>query len=235
MKFVAEAEIRNKSGKGAARQIRRAGKIPGVIYGQGKSQWLEVNPSAIRKILISQAGSTGLISLRLVDGAGESQKAAVIQDYQLDPVTSHLLHVDFLEVDMTKPVRVQVQVHITGEVPVGVKVDKGVLHQPMRELHIECLPDAIPDQIDIDASGLGIGEGIHVRDVQVGPGVKILDDPDAMVVNISAPISEAKLAAMLTTGEAPEAVAATEPGAAPAEKSKAEAGPASDKSAETKK
>ena len=131
------------------------------------------------------------------------------------------MHVDLLEVSMDKPVRVKVPVHITGAVPIGVKRDKGVLQQPMRELHIECLPSGIPDQIDVDASALEINQGIHIRDLQAGEGIKILDDPDAMVVNVAVPISEEKLSAMLSSeaapaAEAPEPERAAEAPAAPA-------------------
>ena len=206
MKFAAEAIVRKHYGKGIARQIRRAGKVPAVIYGQGKSQLLELDHGAIRKILIAQAGSTGLISLKIIDGTQEAQITAVIQDYQVDPIGGSLLHVDLFEVDMSKSVRVKVHVHITGSTPVGVKADNGVLHQPMRELHIECLPGAIPDQIEVDASELSLGQGIHVREVKAGEGIKILDDSNAMVVNVAAQISEAKLAAMLT-GETSEPAA----------------------------
>ena len=232
MKFAAEAVARKKFGKGVARQIRRIGKIPAVVYGQGKSQLLELDPGAIRKILIAQAGSTGLISLKVTDGKEETQTTAVIQDYQVDPIVGSLLHVDLFEVDMSKSVRVKVHVHITGSTPVGVKVDDGVLHQPMRELHIECLPDAIPDQIEVDASELSLGRGVHVREVKAGEGIKILDDPNAMVVNVVAQISEAKLAALLT-GETTEPAAVAEPEMASAEKAKPEAAPA--KEAEAKK
>ena len=232
MKFAAEAVTRKNSGKGAARQIRRTGKIPAVVYGQGKLQLLELDPGAIRKILVAQAGSTGLISLKVMDGKQETQSTAVIQDYQVDPIRGSLLHVDLFEVDMKKPVRVKVQVHVTGSTPVGVKVDNGVLHQPMRELHIECLPDVIPDQIEVDASELGLGQGIHVREVEAGKGIKILDDSNAMVVNVAAQISEAKLAAMLT-GETSEPAAVEQPEVASAEEVKPEAAPA--KEAEAKK
>ena len=232
MKFDAEAVVRKNSGKGVARQIRQTGKIPAVVYGQGKSQLLELDPGAVRKILIAQAGSTGLISLKVTDGKEETQTTAVIQDYQVDPIVGSLLHVDLFEVDMSKSVRVKVHVHITGSTPVGVKVDDGVLHQPMRELHIECLPDAIPDQIEVDASELSLGQGIHVREVKAGEGVKILDDPNAMIVNVVAQISEAKLAAMLT-GETAEPTAAAQPEVASAEEAKPEAAPA--KEAEAKK
>ena len=237
MKFTTEAVVRKNFGKGVARQIRRTGKIPAVVYGQGKSQLLELDPGAIRKILTAQAGSTGLISLKVMDGKQETQTTTVIQDYQVDPIAGSLLHVDLLEVNMSKPVRVKAHVHITGGTPVGVKVDKGVLHQPMRELHIECLPGAIPDQIEVDASELSLGQGIHVREVRAGEGIKILDDPNAMVVNIAAQISEAKLAAMLA-GETGEPAAAVPPEEASAEEVKPESAPdkeAPDKESEAKK
>ena len=236
MKFTTEAVVRKNFGKGVARQIRRTGKIPAVVYGQGKSQLLELDPGAIRKILTAQAGSTGLISLKVMDGKQETQTTTVIQDYQVDPIAGSLLHVDLLEVNMSKPVRVKAHVHITGGTPVGVKVDKGVLHQPMRELHIECLPGAIPDQIEVDASELSLGQGIHVRELQAGEGIKILDDSNAMVVNVAAQISEAKLAALLT-GETSEPAVVAEPEVASAEEVKPEAVPAkeSDKESEAKK
>ena len=173
-----------------------------------------------------------MISLKVMDGKQETQTTTVIQDYQVDPIAGSLLHVDLLEVNMSKPVRVKAHVHITGGTPVGVKVDKGVLHQPMRELHIECLPGAIPDQIEVDASELSLGQGIHVREVKAGEGIKILDDPNAMVVNIAAQISEAKLAAMLT-GETSETAAIAQPEVASAEEVKPEAAPT--KEAEAKK
>ncbi len=205
MEFVAEATIRTQSGKGAARQIRRNGQIPAVLYGQGTSRLIQLDPKSIQHILVTQAGSTGLISLTIQGDEQAPQRTAVIQDVQQDPLDGSLLHVDLLEVSMDKPVRVTVPVHITGAVPIGVKRDKGVMHQSMRELHIECLPNVIPDQIDVDASALGINQGIHVRDLQAGEGIKILDDPEGMVVNVTVPISEEKLSAMLTSEAAPAA------------------------------
>lgn len=207
MEFVAEATIRTQSGKGAARQIRRSGQIPAVLYGQGTSQLIQLDPKAIQNILVAQAGSTGLISLTIDGDEQAQQRTAVIQDVQRDPLEGSILHVDLLEVSMDKPVRVKVPVHITGGVPIGVKRDKGVVNQPMREVHIECLPNLIPDQIDVDASALEINQGIHIRDLQVGEGIKILDDPDGMVVNVTVPISEEKLSAMLTSEAAPAAEA----------------------------
>lgn len=207
MEFVTEATIRTQSGKGAARQIRRQGQIPAVLYGQGTSRLIQLDPKAIQNILVTQAGSTGLISLTIQGDEQAQQRTAVIQDVQRDPLEGSILHVDLLEVSMDKPVRVKVPVHMTGGVPIGVKRDKGVMHQSMRELHVECLPAVIPAQIDVDASALEINQGIHVRDIQVAEGIKVLDDPDGMVVNVTVPISEEKLTAMLTSEAAPAAVA----------------------------
>jgi len=205
MQFVAEAKIRTKSGKGAARQIRRTGQVPAVLYGQGNVRLIQLDPKVIRTILVAQAGSTGLVSLTIDGDEHAQQCTAVIQDVQQDPVAGSILHVDLLEVSMDKLVRVKVPVHLTGAVPIGVKRDKGVVHQSMRELHIECLPNVIPDQIDVDASALEINQGIHVRDLQVGEGIKILDAPDGMVVNVAVPISDEKLSAMLTSEAMPVA------------------------------
>ncbi|MDD9860450.1 MAG: 50S ribosomal protein L25 [Nitrospira sp.] len=207
MQFVAEATIRTKSGKGAGRQIRRAGQVPAVMYGQGQSHLIQLDPKAIQKILVTQAGGTGLIALSIDDGGQVQQRTVVIQDVQRDPVSGLMMHVDLLEVAMDKPVRVKVPVHVTGGVPLGVKRDKGVLHQPTRELHIECLPRAIPEHIEVDASALEVNQGIHVRDLNVDEGIRVLDDLDGMVVNVTMPISEAKLSAMLTSEGTPAAAA----------------------------
>ena len=132
---------------------------------------------------------------------------------------------------MDKPIRVRVPVAVVGEVPFGVK-EGGILHQPMRELHIECLPAQIPDHIEVTATELGVGQGIHVKDLEAPSGVKILDDQDSMVVHVATKISEAKLESLLTreTEEGTPAAPATE------EKAKTEAAaPAESKEKEGKK
>ncbi len=214
MQFVAEATVRTQSGKGAGRRIRRAGQVPAVVYGRGQSRSIQLDPKAVHKILVAQAGGTGLIDLTIRDGEEAQQRMVVIQDVQRDPVDDAMLHVDLLEVSLDKVVRVTVPIHVTGGVPIGVKRDKGVLHQPMREIHVECLPRAIPEHLEVDVSALAMNQGIHVRDLAVGEGLKILDDPGGMVVNVTAQISEEKLSAMLTTEGAP-APAAAAPAATP--------------------
>lgn len=194
MKYELDVERREKAGKGIARQLRRVGKIPAVLYGGGKSEFLSLEHNMARKLVLSQVGHTGLLTVRI---GGEKERIAVLQDHQLDPITGAILHLDLFEVSMEKPIRVRVPVSIIGAVPVGVK-EGGIVHQPLRELHIECLPGLIPDHIEVSAEHLGVGQGIHVKEVEAPEGVKVLDDQELMVVHVATKISEAKLESLLT-------------------------------------
>ena len=216
MKFEIDVQKREQAGKGVARQLRRHGRIPAVLYGRGKSLLLSMNPKDARRVIMSQAGHAGLLTVRIGDGDRQEERVAVLQDHQVDPITGAVLHVDLFEVSMDKSLRVKVPVTIIGDVPLGVK-EGGILHQPLRELHVECLPAQLPDHVEVDPSSLNIGEGIRVEDVSIPPGVKVLDDGNLMVVNVTTKISEEKLEALLTR-EAEEG--APEGGPPPAEKAK---------------
>ena len=235
MKFEIEVQKRNTSGKGVARQLRRNGKIPAVLYGNGQSLPLSMDPKVARHIVLSQAGHTGLLTVHVTDGAKQEDRIAILQDHQIDPITNAILHVDLFQVSMDKPIRVKVPVTVIGEVPMGVK-EGGILHQPLRELHIECLPAQIPDHVEVDASGLQIGQGVHVREIPLASEVKILDEGDLMVVNVAMKMSEAKLEALLTR-ETGESLAAAEPAAGDKEKAETSsaAGSSDDKAKEGKK
>lgn len=198
MKFDLTVTVREQAGKGAARSMRRAGKIPAVLYGQGECLLLTVNPDQLIKILKSHAGSTALISLTVSGAKSTPNRTALLRDYQVDPVTGAVLHADLFEISMSKPIRVKVPVKVIGGVPAGVK-EGGVLHHNMRDIHVECLPAVLPDHIEIDASALTIGSGIHVKEIGTFEGIRFLDDADQMVVSVAAPMSDAKLEALLTS------------------------------------
>ncbi len=208
MQLDINVEVREAVGKGVARTLRRRGKIPGILYGQGECVALTVDPAAIRKVLHSDTGSNSLLNLSIARGGADLKRTAMLKDYQVDPITGALLHTDLFEVAMDKPVRVRVPVAVTGGTPVGV-AEGGVLQHNSRELHIECLPGQIPTQITVDPTALKINQGIHVKDVPLAPGIKILDDPNMMVVSIAAPITDAKLDALLSA--APVGEGAAEP------------------------
>jgi large subunit ribosomal protein L25 len=201
MKLDMTADVRGQAGKGAARQLRRAGKMPAVLYGQGECLLLTLDPDAVKKLLRSHARSTALVSLTITNADKKETRTALLRDYQVDPVSGDVLHADLFEVSMTKPIRVKVPVNLTGGTPAGVK-EGGVLHYNLRDLQIECLPSVIPDAIEVDVSALLIGQGIHVRDLKKEDGIRFLDDGEHMVVSVAAPMSEAKLEALLTSGVA---------------------------------
>jgi len=205
MKFDLVVTVREKSGKGAARQLRRDGKVPGVLYGQGECLLLTIEPEPLIKILKSQTGSTALISLTITGAKAKPKRTALLRDFQVDPVEGQVLHADLFEISMEKPIRVKVPVHVIGGTPAGVK-EGGILHYNTRELHVECLPAALPDFIEVDASPLAVGQGIHLKEIAKRDGVRYLDDPEQMVVSVAVPMSDAKLEALLTSQAAgPEA------------------------------
>ena len=209
MKFDLTVESREGGGKGPARQLRRAGRVPAVLYGQGECLLLSVKPDELVKILRSQAGSTALISLAINGAKSKAKRTALLREFQVDPITGSVLHADFFEVAMDKPIRVKVPVHLTGGQPLGLK-EGGVLHHVLRQLHIECLPSVLPDFIEVDASQLQINQGIHLKDIPKTEGLRFLDDLEHMVVSVAAPMTDAKLESLLTTG-APGAEGAKEP------------------------
>lgn len=176
---------REATGKGVARSLRRKGELPAVIYRAGSSEPIRLPRSEFLKILKQTKGENVLVNLQFPDG----NRLAIIKDYQFDPVTGELLHTDFQEVLLTETVRVTVKV-LTKGIPKGVKDYGGILQHTLRELEIEALPDRIPGHIEVDVSELGVGQSIHVSDLRLEEGIKILTDPDEVVVTVTAPAVE---------------------------------------------
>lgn len=202
-KIALKAQVRDKSGKGVARSLRRSKMVPAVLYGYGKSLPISMGNKDVLKILNTEGGEHALINLSL-EGAkeGNSDRIALIKDYQVDPISGSLIHVDLLEVALDKKVKIPVMLHITGAA-IGVK-DGGILQHGIREVEVECLPNQIPGSFEINISPLAINDSLHVRDIVAPEGVKILTDPDTTVVSIQPPISDAKLEAMLAAAPAAE-------------------------------
>ncbi len=195
-KIALAAQVREKVGKGVARGLRRSEMVPAVLYSHGKSMPIAMGNKDVTKILNTEGGEHALINLKLEGGKGGAEKLALIKDYQVDPTSGKLIHVDLMEVAMNEKVKIQVAVHIVGSA-VGVK-DGGIFQYGHRTLDIECLPNLIPDFIEVNISDLKVNESLHVRDIKVADGIRILTDPDATVATIQPPISDAKLEAMLT-------------------------------------
>jgi len=198
-RMIINVEKREEVGKGAARSLRRGNRIPAILYRAGDSQPVKFSKKEILQFINSKTGQQVMVNLQFGDG---SSKLALMKDYQVDPVKGDLLHVDFFEVSLTEKVKVPVHVTIVGE-SIGVKRDGGILQYLLREIEVECLPDKIPGRIELDISGLEIGQSLHVSDIKLGEGVKVLTDPDEVIVNVIAPAVE-EVAAPVEAAAAPE-------------------------------
>ena len=133
-------------------------------------------------------GGSKLFGLSIDENGGNTEKTVVIKELQVDPVKRDYLHVDFFEVAMDEEITIQIPIKLIGEAE-GVKIG-GVLQQVRRELEIRCLPAQIPDTLDIDVSSLNIGDSIHLKDMQLPPGIKISEDADLTIVTVLAPTVE---------------------------------------------
>jgi large subunit ribosomal protein L25 len=209
-------ELREGIGKGVARKLRAAGLIPGVFYGQGTSQAISLEPRPLERLLASS--SAGLNTLiNLTGGGALDGKQVLVKDLQRDPVRGTLLHADLYAIDVKQVVHVSVPIHLTG-IPEGVTLDAGILDQVIREIELECLPTAIPEELPVDVTSLGLGDSLHVRDIALPAGVTLLTDADLSVASVAQPkAAEEEVAPVEGEEEGAEAAAAAEDGDAKAE------------------
>ena len=178
-----EVVRREESGKGVARKLRQDGKIPAVVYGGHREAVpIVVDRKAVSELI--QKSQHGVRSIFLLKMAGsDQQRHAMIKDIQMDPISRRMTHIDFVRVVMDEVVRVTIPVHHTGTA-IGVK-EGGLLDFQVRDLHVECLPGAIPDAIEVDVSNLGVHDYIRIGDLELPEGVKVLDDPERVVVGVT--------------------------------------------------
>ncbi len=186
--IVVEATPRTSRGKNPARQLRRQGMVPGVVYGgQQPPTPLSVDPRMVERLLHTEAGQNAVFTLTI---KGQGQTPAMIREWQVDPVKGLLMHVDFVRIALDARLKVKVPVEVRGE-PVGVKQQGGVLEQVLREVEVECLPGDIPDELVLDVSELAIGKGLRVSDLRFDAGkVRMLNEADEMIVHVVAPRAE---------------------------------------------
>jgi large subunit ribosomal protein L25 len=172
---------RTQSGKGVARKIRAEGMIPAVLYGGGENIPLSLQPQELLKILSS--GENTIFQLEIDGDVGEDRKA-IVRDLQRHPLKETLLHADLYRISMDVEITVSVPIVLQG-MSREVSDVGGVINQLLHEIEIQCLPSLIPHELPIDVSHLGIGEVLHVRDVQVPQGIQVLAVPDEVVASIS--------------------------------------------------
>jgi large subunit ribosomal protein L25 len=203
--FVVPAQSRSETGKNANRRLRSRGMIPGVVYAEGKGAVaVAVSPREIGTILKSAAGENTLFDLEI----GGSRRKVILKEFQLEPLRGHILHADFYEVALDKPIEVKVHVELEG-VPVGVKLQGGLVDFVTRELEVECLPADIPEKITVDISHLELNKHLRVSDLKLGDKVKVLTDADLVIAHVVLPKAEV-VAETVVEGAVAEGVAEPE-------------------------
>ena len=174
-------ELRTKTGKGISRQLRTSGLIPGVVYGKGiEAVSVTVNPRDLAEAIAGDGGQNHLITLK--GDAKLNGITVIVSDLVRDALRGDMMHVDLHKIDMSEKVHVQVPLNMVGTA-IGVK-EGGLLDVVMHSLDVECLPAQIPGHIDVDVTELAVGHSIHVSELKIPAGLKVLADPKASVVSI---------------------------------------------------
>jgi large subunit ribosomal protein L25 len=207
--FKVEGKVREGRGKGPARRTRLTGMVPAILYGGKKdSISLAVNAKQVARILRSETGHNTIFTVQVAEGAGER---AMLKDWQVDPVSGKLLHVDLFRIAMDVRMRVRVPVHTFGE-PQGVKMQGGVFEMVTREVEVECLPGDIPEEFKVDVSEMLIGKQLRASDLPFDPNkVKLITDPVRVIAHVvvlkkeEEPTPEAAVAAETAPAE-PEVI-----------------------------
>ena len=181
--IIVEAATRSDRGKNAARRLRQTGQIPAVLYGsKGDAVAVTLNTKQVSGILRSESGHNTIFKVKL----GSQQQPAIVKDWQVDPVTGNLLHVDLLRIAMDVRMRVMVPVHTFGE-PAGVKQQGGIFEMVTREVEVECLPTEIPTEFRVDVSELLIGKQLRVGDLPIDAAkMKLLTEPQRVIAHVVA-------------------------------------------------
>jgi len=174
-------ELRSKTGKGISHQLRNANIVPGVVYGKGMDPVaISIKYRDLQDALAGEGGHNNLITL--VGGGSLDQSMVIIADMQCDALKGTYRHVDLHRINMNEKLRVTVPVVLKGSA-IGVK-EGGLLDLAHHELHVECLPGNIPDHIEIDITDLHVAHSIHISEIVVPEGVKLLENPKTPVVSV---------------------------------------------------
>ncbi len=196
------AEIRKETGKNENNRLRQAGFIPAILYAHGKAESLKIPKKEFNKIFKGHISESVILNVNI---AGGSTEMAYIKDYQKEPVSGEISHLDLYKVFKDEKIRTKVEVHLSG-VAKGIKMG-GVLEIYDRFLEIECFPMDLPEKIEVDVTNLLLNETIHAEDLKLGEKIKILTSPKTMIAAVHEP------KAVEETAPA-EAEAAAEPAAA---------------------
>jgi len=175
--------------KNASRRLRTEGFIPAVIYGLAQEPLeIKINSKDFKDTIKGKSLSNLILDMHVKIDGKDKKETTLIKDMQKDPINADILHIDFIRIQMKTEVEATVPVHILNEeISTGIKEENGVLQHGLREVHIMCLPADIPDMIEYDIKELHIGENVRVSDISIKEGIRILNNPDEVVVSIIHP------------------------------------------------
>jgi len=176
---------RDKLGSAESRRLRKEGLVPGVLYGNGEPISISIAERELRRALTGASGLHSILDVE-IDGKGQTH-ASILKEYQVDPVRGGVTHVDLQEVRLDRAISASVTVELVGgdDAP-GVR-EGGVLSQPLREVTVEALPPEVPERIELDVSGMELGDTLRISDLTAPEGVTLLDDPELVMATVTAP------------------------------------------------
>jgi large subunit ribosomal protein L25 len=180
---------RTRLGSPESRRLRKRGLVPGVLYGRSAARAIAIDERQLRTAL---TGSSGLHAVLDVVLEGQSTAhPSILKEYQRDPIRGHVQHVDLQEVRLDQPIHAAVQVHLAGtEDAPGVR-EGGVMSQPTTEVNVEALPMEVPESIEVDVSGMAMGDTLRLESITAPAGVTFLDDPqETVIATVTAPTRE---------------------------------------------
>ena len=238
MKIEISATSRKAQGTGASRRLRKTGRVPGIVYGEGEPALIDIDHNNLYHSLRKESFHATVLTLDL-DGKKEQ---VLLRDFHMHPFRQQVQHIDFQRVDKNKKIHMKVPLHfLNAEICPGVKESGGIVSHVMNDLNITCLPTDLPEFIEVDLSSLSLSHSIHVSDLKLPQGVEMAGHghvADAVVATVQIPrgaIEAEAEAAAAEAAAAATAAAATTTAAAPAADAKAGAKPAAKPAAEAKK
>lgn len=184
--YVLDAELREKTGKGAARRLRRTGAVPAVLYGGDKPDIpLALNALATSKLLNDEGFYTSMLDLKIK--GNRAKNTALLKDVQWHPLRDEAVHLDFQRVSSSDTVTIEVPVRTINHEKCPGTIAGGVMSIIRHSLEVTCRADSIPDTIEVDCSALDIGDSIHIEDVVLPEGAEIVHDVNFTVLSLVAP------------------------------------------------
>lgn len=184
--IVLAARVRQNKGKGAARKLRSKDQIPAIFYGpETEPIMIVLDYPELERVIKQGTGENIILDLQVQSELGTETRKAMLKDITIDPIRDTYLHADFYEISMDKEITVNIPIHLINA-PAGV-VAGGILQHIRRELTVSCLPGRLIDSIDVDVSGLEVGDSLHIRDIEFPDGMKTTDEGYLTVAVVAAP------------------------------------------------